>query len=56
MPEFTVIYEGRVREQYSVEAATEDEARQKWSDEEPFISEVIDGTVTEVIREEEDDA
>lgn len=55
MPEFTVIYEGRVREQYAVTAATAEEARQKWSDEEPFISEVTDGAVTEVIREEEDE-
>lgn len=53
MPEFTVIYEGRVREQYVVEAATEEEARQKWSDTEPEVSEVIDGEVTEVIREED---
>lgn len=55
MPEFTVIYEGRVREEYAVTAATAEEARQKWSDTEPVSSEVTDGEVTEVIREEEDE-
>lgn len=54
MAEFTVIYVGRVREQYSVEADTEEEARNKWSDGEPFISEVIDGGVVEVIKEDDD--
>ncbi len=52
MAEFTLIYEGRVREQYSVEAETEEEAREKWSEEKPFISEVIDGGIVEVIKED----
>lgn len=54
MAEFTVIYEGRVREQYSVEADTEEEAREKWSDTEPTMSEVIDGSIVEVTREDDD--
>lgn len=49
MPEFTVIYEGRIREEYTVEAETEEEAREKWSDTEPVVSEVIDGEVVEVV-------
>lgn len=54
MPEFTVIYEGRVREQYSVEADTEEEAREKCSDTEPTMSEVIDGSIVKVTREDDD--
>lgn len=54
MPDFTVIYEGRVREQYHVEAETEEEARRTWSDLEPAMSEVIDGSVVEVIKEDDD--
>lgn len=52
MAQFTVIYEGRVREVYSVEAESAEEAREKWSDTEPVSSEVIDGEVTEVIGAE----
>ncbi|GAB3192009.1 hypothetical protein [Nesterenkonia suensis] len=54
MPEYTVIYEGTVREQYLVEADSEEEAREKWSDNPPMSSEMIDGEVTEVIREDAD--
>ena len=52
MAQFTVIYEGRVREVYSVEAESAEEAREKWSDTEPVSSEFIDGEVTEVIGAE----
>lgn len=48
MKEFLVIYEGRVREVYTVPANTEEEAREVWSDFEPDSSEVIDGEVVEV--------
>lgn len=47
---WTVIYEGTVREEYRVMAASEEEARERWSDEEPVNSEVIDGDVTEVME------
>lgn len=55
MSEFTLIYEGRIREQYIVEAETEEEARDKWSDTEPFISEVVDGGIVEVFEESNDE-
>lgn len=48
MPEYEVTWEGRVREVYHVEAASPEEAREKWSDEEPTISEVWDGEVISV--------
>lgn len=48
---YTVIYEGTVRETYSVEAESEEEARQKWCDYDPISSEVIDGAVREVLEE-----
>ena len=48
MPEFELVYEGRVREIYAVTAASEDEAREKWSDTEPVTSEVIDGGIVSV--------
>lgn len=48
MPTFEVVYEGTVREVYSVEAENEEEARNKWSDCEPDSSEVTDGEVVEV--------
>lgn len=55
MAQFTVIYEGRVREEHSVEAESAEEAREKWSDTEPVSSEVIDGEVTEVIEDTDED-
>lgn len=48
MPEFEVTYEGRVREVYFVEADTAEEAREKYSDQEPYSSEVLDGGVVSV--------
>lgn len=47
---YTVIYEGTVREVYAVAASSEEEAREKWSDQEPDYSEVIDGHVTDVME------
>lgn len=55
MAHFTVVYEGRVREVYSVEAESAEEAHEKWSDTEPEISEAIDGAVTEVIEDTDED-
>ena len=51
MKQWTVVYEGRVRETYLVEAETESEAREKWSDYEPDTSEVLDGAVVSVEEE-----
>lgn len=51
MKTYTVIYEGTIREVYSVEAHNAAEAREIWSDFEPDISEVIDGQVVEVEEE-----
>ena len=51
---YEVIYEGTVRETYLVEAESEDEALENWSNDEPTSSEVIDGAPTEVILVEED--
>lgn len=48
MPTYEVIYEGICREVYLVDAESEAEAREKWSDSEPIASESIDGGVTEV--------
>ncbi len=53
MPFYEVIYEGTVREIYSVEADSEEEARKKWSDNEPVQSEVIEGDVVDIREEEE---
>lgn len=55
MAHFTVVYEGRVREVYSVEAGSVEEAYEKWSDTEPEISEAIDGAVTEVTEDTDED-
>lgn len=55
MPEFEVTYEGRVREIYFVEADTAEEARVKYSDLEPYSSEVLDGGVVSVEEAIEDD-
>lgn len=52
MPQFEVVYEGTVREIYYVDAETEDEARENWSDEEPSYSEVIDGEVVSTVEVE----
>jgi hypothetical protein len=46
--EYEVIYEGRVREVYIVAASSAAEAREKWCDTEPVISEVVDGSVVQV--------
>lgn len=48
MKSFELIYEGRVREVYNVMAESEDEARAKWMNSEPVVSEVVDGEITEV--------
>ena len=48
MKTWIVTFEGRVRETYLVDAETEAEAREKWSDYEPDISEVLDGAVVSV--------
>lgn len=48
MPTYEVIYEGTCREVYLFDAESEAEAREKWSDFEPMVSELIDGEVTEV--------
>ena len=55
MAQFSVIYEGLVRQEYVVEAETAEEAREKWSDTEPVSSEVIEGNVTEVIEDTDED-
>lgn len=47
---WTVIYEGTVREVYTVTASSPEEALDKWSDQEPDSSESIDGRVTEVME------
>lgn len=52
MKNYELIYEGRVREVYSVTAETQDEARGKWMDSEPVSSEVIDGEIVKVSEEE----
>ena len=46
--QYKVIYEGRVREVYYVTATSKGEARLMWSDEEPVISEVLDGDVVSI--------
>lgn len=48
MATYTVIYEGTVREVYSVEAGSEAEAREGWYEGELVISETIDGEVVGV--------
>ena len=48
--EFEVVYISTVREVYYVEAESEEEARQAWSDDEPLSSEAIAGAV-ESVRE-----
>jgi len=53
MSEFTLVYEGSIREYYAVEAETEEEAREKWSDNDPFISEVVEGGIVEVFQEDD---
>ena len=45
---FYVMYEGRVQETYVVEAESEEEARERWSETEPVSSEVIDGEIVDV--------
>lgn len=52
MKEFEVVYEGTVREIYYVFAETEEEAMERWSDEEPSYSEVIDGDVVSTVEVE----
>jgi hypothetical protein len=52
---YTVIYEGTVREVYTVTASSEEEARDTWMDNEPDFSESIDGSVTDVMQVEEVD-
>ena len=47
---YTVIYEGTVREVYTVTASSEEEAREKWMDNEPDYSEAIDGHVADVME------
>lgn len=54
MPEYEVTWEGRVREVYYVTADSPEEARERWSDEEPTISEAWDGEVVSV-RESDND-
>lgn len=51
---YEVIYKGTVRESYLVDADSEDEALENWSDHEPVNSEVIDGGPTEVFLVEDD--
>lgn len=53
MKNFELIYEGRVKEVYSVMAETEEEAREKWMDSNPVSSEVIDGEIVKVSEENE---
>lgn len=53
---WTVIYEGTVREVYTVTASSSEEALDKWSDQEPDSSEVIDGCVTDVMEAPEVEA
>lgn len=48
MTTYEVIYKGTFREVYLVDAESEAEAREKWSDSEPIASESINGGVTEV--------
>ena len=48
LKQYEVTYEGRVREVYYVTASSKDEARLIWSDDEPVISEVIDGDVMSI--------
>lgn len=48
MTVYEVIYEGTVRETYLVDADSEDEALENWTEHGPVISEAIDGEVTEV--------
>ncbi|MCT2357059.1 hypothetical protein M3G54_01605 [Brevibacterium casei] len=52
MSEYRVVYEGRVREIYIVEAENEAEARERWSDFEPEASDVFDGEIVEVTQDE----
>lgn len=51
---YTVIYESVVREVYTVTASSEEEALDKWSDNEPDFSESIDGNVTDVMENTDD--
>lgn len=53
MKTYSVIYEGRVREVYSVEAESAEQAREIWSDFDPVSSEVIDGDIIEVDEDEQ---
>lgn len=53
---WTVIYEGTVREVYTVSASSREEALDEWSDQEPDSSEVIDGCVTDVMEAPEVEA
>lgn len=48
MKNYELIWEGTVREVYSVMAESEDEARRKWMNSEPVVSEALDGEITDV--------
>lgn len=48
MPEFEIVYEGRVREIYVITADSEEEARLNWVDADLAQSEVYDGEVISV--------
>ena len=48
MQEYEVIYEGTIREVYYVMAESADQAERIWSDVEPTISEVVDGSLASV--------
>lgn len=55
MPEFELTWTGEIQETYLVEAETEEEAREKWSDTRPVSSESYGGKITDV-RLADDDA
>lgn len=50
---YEVIWEGRVREIYVVDAHTEDEARDLWVGTQPVQSEAFDGEIVEVRMEDD---
>jgi hypothetical protein len=54
MPDFEVVYEGRIREIYYVTADSVSEARENWSNYDPVISEVTDGEAV-LVEEVTDD-
>lgn len=48
---YTVVYEGTIREVYSVEAESLEDARKRWTHGILEVSEMIDGEVSEVYED-----